>query len=249
MKDKCGSNQTFSIQDKNQSTSVSISGLASGDTCFYKLKTKCGAPAFNVSNSTNIQVQYIQLDTTDVQTKLTKLEETIKTKIKGDLSVSMKASLETIDSDGLPPKDGNFSGTVVSDETTAGKVSLGISGNYSVSTGGILAWGNTNQVVNGNAKGKKFNISDSDCGNKMILLSVTAIPTSLLTSSRLLQSTSDSTDGSASIYMTSVDYDNTTTADDGSVEPTDDSGDSSSDASILKIGTAFVLANLLLSFA
>jgi hypothetical protein len=56
--DACGqTNYTFSSSGNSQT--VTSTGLAVGDTCWYKIEAACGAPYFTITNANNVQVDYI----------------------------------------------------------------------------------------------------------------------------------------------------------------------------------------------
>lgn len=44
--DRCGGQNSFSLPESGQSQSVTIRNLTKGNTCFYNVMTKCGAPQF-----------------------------------------------------------------------------------------------------------------------------------------------------------------------------------------------------------
>jgi hypothetical protein len=103
---KCGHNQTIEFPDEGNSTNVTITNLTEGESCTYRIKAKCGAPAFKeaddseVDNTTLLQVSFFEFNTdTYPETE----ESTNKTNVhhRGKMAPGK----------GLPPRDQSFENT------------------------------------------------------------------------------------------------------------------------------------------
>jgi len=44
----------------------SINNLKKGQSCFYRTKAKCGGPSFKPSNTTGVEIEYIEFRTSDI---------------------------------------------------------------------------------------------------------------------------------------------------------------------------------------
>ena len=57
----CGPNNTYEFTEAGASLSINIT-LEPGQTCFYDIKTKCGAPVFRLNDTTGLDIEYIDYD-------------------------------------------------------------------------------------------------------------------------------------------------------------------------------------------
>lgn len=67
-KDKCGGTQEASFSKENESATVKATNLEKGESCTWKVKASCGAPAFKVKkfaadyDDTNFEVDFIEYE-------------------------------------------------------------------------------------------------------------------------------------------------------------------------------------------
>lgn len=67
VQNKCGTDQAFAFEKEDEMSSIDISGLQSGDTCTYRVNTKCGGPGFRLhpdstATDSQINVSYFEVD-------------------------------------------------------------------------------------------------------------------------------------------------------------------------------------------
>ena len=53
--DKCGSKQVVEFDEEGQAEKIRMFNLTLGDSCTFKVKSKCGAPVFKVNSFENLQ--------------------------------------------------------------------------------------------------------------------------------------------------------------------------------------------------
>lgn len=80
----CGTNQTMEFTQTGQEQNVTISGMTTGDSCSYKIKSKKGSPAFKMSNSSTAGDSKVNI--TFVEFEMAKVNYTNATGRGGDKS-------------------------------------------------------------------------------------------------------------------------------------------------------------------
>lgn len=150
-----------------------------GDTCLFRIKAKCGAPAFKPSNSTGFAIEYLEFDIDEIE----KVTPQGKGKASNDTSKKASPPME-----GLPPRIAAFARQEQQQQQTQGGMTpknQGKAGMYKPEEGGAKAFGNMKQGAA--AKGNKTATSHVDCKERTVLITVTATQQSAATTSMLLE--------------------------------------------------------------
>lgn len=58
----CGGNATISLLNTGDNLKINIANATKGDACFYRVISKCGAPAFKANFSADYKVSYLEYD-------------------------------------------------------------------------------------------------------------------------------------------------------------------------------------------
>lgn len=170
----CGGVQSFTLANTTSTANFNISGLALGQTCFYKVQSTCGGPSFKPNDTSRVEIEYVQFKDSDVNTS---------TPVRG-LGVNSNDTnkRQSTAVTGMPRRDHYFAGSLggnaiananytVYDATTNGTI-WGKTGRYDKVAGGRLAYGNPTQ---GDAQlGNLTNQANLDCQNRNLYLAVTA---------------------------------------------------------------------------
>lgn len=56
----CGVSNTATLASVGSTASLSISSLPLGQSCFYKVMSSCGAPAFMPNDTSRVEIEYIE---------------------------------------------------------------------------------------------------------------------------------------------------------------------------------------------
>jgi len=67
----CGTNQAFTLNNIGSTASFNITNLALGQTCFYKVQALCGAPAFKPTDTSRVEVEYVEFREGEINTTAT----------------------------------------------------------------------------------------------------------------------------------------------------------------------------------
>jgi hypothetical protein len=146
---QCGVVNTMAFPAVTASTTATrftITNLNAGQTCWYSIKTACGAPAFKPSDVTKVEVEY--LDISDAQTVST-VAPISGTGTHNSVSTTKRAAPPAT---GLPVRFSNFRGELGGNQvylqniTTEGTTKLqGKSGRFDRLVAGRKAYGNPTQ--------------------------------------------------------------------------------------------------------
>ena len=159
--------------------------MTKGNTCFYEITAKCGAPQFKPTNTSGVSIEYIEIPKANTTTKATG---------KG-VNSNDTAKRTGPPADGLPPRNSNFSSSSSKGDNPPPKNGgngtngtnggmgggprggpQGNKGDYNNQTGGAKAFGNTEQ--GSNPTGKKNSTGEPDCQDRQMMIAVTATDSS-----------------------------------------------------------------------
>lgn len=56
----CGKVRDVTLATVNSTATVSVTSLSNGQTCFYKVTSLCGAPAFKPTDTSRVEVEYVE---------------------------------------------------------------------------------------------------------------------------------------------------------------------------------------------
>ena len=58
----CGQKKDIEFSGEGEKLTINITNLTKGETCFYSVRAKCGAPAFKLNqNVSGVEIQYLQI--------------------------------------------------------------------------------------------------------------------------------------------------------------------------------------------
>lgn len=172
----CGlTNNTVVLSAVNATSTVVIANLTSGNTCFYKVLTSCGAPGFKPvgNNSASFEYEYTYFKDTD----LTATDAVVT----GAGAQSNTTRSKAAPAAGMPRRDHFFQSQVGANMIANGNLTtynstingnvFGVSGRYDKVAGGRKVWGTQTQ---GDAQlGQFTQNSTSDCANRWQYVAVT----------------------------------------------------------------------------
>jgi hypothetical protein len=99
----CGNQQYYYLSTVNSTASFNVTSLQLGQTCFYKVETGCGAPAFKPSDISKVEIEYVEFRNGEVNTS-----EPVRAYNNGTAAdLTKKQSVNAV---GMPRRDHTFVG-------------------------------------------------------------------------------------------------------------------------------------------
>ena len=148
-KSSCGSRNHIEFYNVNDDGALHINNLKKGEACTYNFQSVCGAPSFQIKNSTDVSVFFTEWQ---------------QDKIKTEAPIT-----------GLPPSDKKFidSSPVTNLPIRSTKFDKQKEGHYDGKY--WKTWGNTVQSDDSESTiGRRTSVLDTECKKKNILFSVVA---------------------------------------------------------------------------
>ncbi len=167
-KDKCGENMDVALDQIGETKNVTVQNLTRNDTCFYKVKAKCGAPSVTPNTTDNVQIEFVEFSL-----QILNSSAPINGRNTSSNSTDKKNGRSE---DKMPPRGQTFERpTNQSNQTNQGKSEDAkvLSGSYNQSRGGAKVWGNAEQQEGASKKGKKLNITEPDCSDREMYVVIT----------------------------------------------------------------------------
>jgi hypothetical protein len=171
----CGTINAFALPTNTSTASFNVTGLALGQTCFYTVKSACGAPSFKPNDTSRVEIEYVEYRDTNVN--LTEVG------VLSGVSSNSTAKRTSPPVTGMPRRDHYFIGElggnqIINQNTTAyvnssvnGTI-YGRSGRYDETAAGRKVYGNPTQ---GDMQlGNLTDLSLPDCAPRTLLLAITA---------------------------------------------------------------------------
>mmetsp|Transcript_39607 Transcript_39607/g.29244 ORF Transcript_39607/g.29244 Transcript_39607/m.29244 type:complete len:87 (+) Transcript_39607:320-580(+) len=59
---QCSNTTDIYLDTVDQTKEVQITNLSRGNSCFYKVKTFCGAPAVRPDNTNDVQIEFVEFN-------------------------------------------------------------------------------------------------------------------------------------------------------------------------------------------
>lgn len=173
----CGLTQSYNV---NSNQTIAINTLQLGQTCFYKLSAACGAIGFQPSDTSKVEIEYVEFRQEQVNSTDPVVLSGVSGTGKGSLDVAKRGSAPVI---GMPRRDHYFfaevggnsipSGNLTAYTTSANNGTIwGRSGRYDEVATGRKVYGNPTQ---GSASlGFASDMSQPNCLTRNVYLAVTA---------------------------------------------------------------------------
>lgn len=184
----CGNEQYITFDKDGESKTITVKGLADGESCTFKIKAKCGAPGFRVlpdstATLTNFDITFVEYTVTDPNSD-GKLDQTAAFRSMGKMGSGQKrppridAQGNVISSKNLGEPDGDrkpppmfADSTKQKDSYSSGGFGSKSSGTYDGAVKGFKTFGTIGQ---GDMKmGVKDN-NEGECAGRFQLVTVTA---------------------------------------------------------------------------
>jgi hypothetical protein len=205
----CGSVQTFQLANTTSTANFNISGLALGQTCFYKVAATCGGPSFKPNDTSRVEVEFVGFKDAD-------LNSSTVVKAFGSGTSNDTAKRQGTPVAGMPRRDHYFQAslggnniangnTTTNYDVTVNGTVWGRSGRYDKVAGGRRAYGNPTQ---GDTQlGNLTTQTDLDCQGRNLYLAVTATTDAAslridLSSVSFYRPPTDTTTGASFLSMT-----------------------------------------------
>lgn len=170
----CGSTTSFSLANTTSTANFNVSGLALGQTCFYKVQAACGGPSFKPNVTDRVEIEYVEFRAEELAAT-----DIVVGYVSGSMNMTKRASAPVT---GQPRRDHFFKselgGNLVSNaNSTTYNASVngtvfGRSGRYDKSVGGRKAYGNPTQ--GDTQTGILTNQANADCSVRNLYLAITA---------------------------------------------------------------------------
>lgn len=172
----CGSTTSFTLANTTSTANFNISGLATGQTCFYKVQSTCGGPSFKPNDTSKVEIEFVNFKDADLNSSSV---------VRG-LGVHSNDTnkRQSIPATGMPRRDHyfaqSFGGNNIANANYTSNYDVAVngtvwgrSGRYDKVAGGRKAYGNPTQ---GDSQiGNLTNQADLDCQNRQLYLAVTAV--------------------------------------------------------------------------
>jgi hypothetical protein len=172
----CGTTTSFSLPQNGSNNTINVTSLSLGQTCFYKVSAACGAITFKPTDSSKVEIEYVEFKDADLNSS---------DPVVGLGTASNTTSKrQSVPATGMPRRDHYFmmelgGNQIVGDNQTqqtynasTNGTMYGRSGRYDKVAGGVKAYGNPTQGVS--PMGNLTDYSLLDCQTREMYLAVTA---------------------------------------------------------------------------